>query len=476
MKSLLLTSVCVLSLTACVSSRDYTGAPTISGAADTKIEALGNQRFQDVEIISKWWESLQDQQLNKLIDMSLDNNKDIGVARLNLEEARSIARETGFDRYPTVTANGAYKRSRSSGELGLGESQVTNNFNAGFDANWELDLFGRVSERVKGSQARKDIAEASLRHVYVTISSEVARTYVELRGAQHRLNIATRNTKNQADTYRLTKKLVEGGRGTNLDVARAKTQLELTRSTIPTLDAEVTGTINRLSVLSGQVPDALRSDLVKMMPLPSIPEVVNVGNVSDLLRRRPDIIAAEYALVATVADYNVAVSDQFPVVNIVGVLGFAATTFSSFGASAVAASVGPSVNWSAFDMGRVYARIDQSDARAHAAVATYEKTVLYALEELQTSVSNFSKEEERRGYLQRAARSGREAATLARKRYEAGVDTFIEVLDAEATLLQAEDTLAQSEISTALDLIAIYKALGGGWQGVVDDTSKAVSR
>ena len=468
-KSLLLTSVCVLSLTACVSSRDYTGAPIIMGATDTKIESLGNQRFQDAAIISKWWENLQNEQLNKLIDMSLENNKDIDIARSNLDEARSIARETGFDRYPTVTADGSYQRSRSSGELGAGDSQVTNNFNAGFDASWELDFFGRVSERVKGSQARKDIAKANLRHVYVTIASEVARTYIELRGAQHRLNIATRNTKNQADTYRLTKKLVEGGRGTNLDVARAKTQLELTRSTIPALDAGVIGAINRLSVLTGQVPDAVRADLIEMMPLPTVPEVVNVGNVSDLLRRRPDIIAAEHALVATAADYNVAVSDQFPVVNIVGVLGFAATAFSGFGASAVSASIGPSVSWGAFDMGRVYARIDQSDARAYAAVASYEKTVLYALEELQTSVSNFSKEEERRGYLQRAARSGKEAATLARKRYEAGVDTFIEALDAEATLLQAEDALAQSEINTALDLIAIYKALGGGWAGMVVD-------
>ena len=464
--SLLLTSVCVLSLSACVSSRDYLEAPVVRGAVDTKLESLGNQRFKNAEVISKWWENLQDEQLDKLIDMSLETNRDIEIARFNLDEARSIARETGFDKYPTVTADGSYKRSRSSGEIGAGDSQVTNNFHVGFDTSWELDLFGRVSNSVKASKARKDITEADLRNVFVTISSEVARTYIELRGAQHRLNIANRNTKNQTDTYALTQKLVEGGRGTNLDVARAKTQLELTRSTIPSFEAEVTSAINRLSVLTGSVPDTLRTDLVEMMQLPSIPEVVNVGSVSDLLRRRPDITSAEHALAATVADYNVAVSDQFPVVNIVGVLGFAATTFSSFGATAISASVGPSVNWSAFDMGRVHARIDQNDARAQAAVASYEKTVLYALEELQTSVSNFSKEEERRGYLQLAARSGKEAATLARKRYEAGVDTFIEVLDAEATLLQAEDTLAQSEISTALDLIAIYKALGGGWETI----------
>ena len=464
MKSFLLASTCILALSSCTSFKDYDGAPSIDELEETKPETLGNQRFKPTEPVADWWKTLQDEQLNHLIDQSQENNKDVSVAIANLLEARGIARETGYDRYPTVTASGSASRARTSGELGSGDSQVNNNFDVGFDAGWELDLFGRVSEGIKASEARAQAAQANLRDVYVTISSEVARTYIELRGAQYRLDIAQRNTANQKETFELTEKLTNAGRGTQLDVSRAHTQLELTRSTIPTLEAEVTADIHRLSVLTGQVPDALRSELTGVKPLPSIPETVNIGDVSDLMRRRPDIAVAENNLQATIADYNVSVADQFPKVNIVGVLGFVATSISSFGASAVAGSLGASVNWSAFDMGRVKARINQSDARAQAAVASYEKTVLIALEELQTSVSNFSKEEERRARLQNSARSAMEAAELARIRYRSGVDTFIDVLSAEATLLQAEDTLAQSEISTALDLIAVYKALGGGWE------------
>ena len=464
LKKTLLFSACVLSLSACENFRDFTGGPEVNGARETQLDALGNDRFTSGEPIADWWARLGDDQLNGLVADALDNNKDVAIAVANVFEARAIARETGFDQFPAVTARGSAIRSRTSGELGAGDSTVSNRYEAGFDAAWELDLFGRVSQAVEASDARAAAAQGNLRDVYVTVASEVARSYIELRGAQYRLQIAQRNARNQRETLALTRRLEEGGRSTALDIAQAQTQLELTQSTIPSFEAAVTANINRLSVLTGQVPDALRDELSAEKSLPSLPAVINVDNVSDLLKRRPDIQRAEQNLAAAIADYNVSVADQFPVVNIVGALGFAATSFGSFGASAIAASAGPSVNWSAFDMGRVRARINQNDARAEAAIASYEKTVLEALEELQTAVSDFSKEEERRLRLQNAARSSKQAADLSRTRFEGGVDTFLNVLTTEATLLQAEDTLAQSEINAALDLISVYKALGGGWQ------------
>ena len=464
MKYHLLISVCVLLLSSCASFKDFDDAPSINGLQETKPETLGNRRFKAAETVTNWWKTLQDEQLNRLIDQSQENNKDVSIAIANLLEARGIARETRYDLYPTVRASGSATRSRSSGELGSGASRVNNNFDAGFDASWELNLYGQVSEGIRASETRAQAAQANLRDVYVIIASEVARTYIGLRGAQYRLNIAHRNTANQKETFELTQILTNGGRGTQLDILRAQTQLELTQSTIPTLEAEVTSNIHRLSVLTGQMPDALRSELTDVKPLPNIPETVNIGNVSDLMRRRPDIAVTENNLKAAIADYNVSIADQFPKVDIIGALGFAATSISSFGTSAIAGSIVAIVNWAAFDMGRVKARISQDDARAQAAVASYEKTVLIALEELQTSVSNFSKEEERRGHLQNSARSAKEAAELARIVYKAGMGNFIDVLSAQATLLQAEDTLAQSEINTALDLIAVYKALGGGWE------------
>ncbi len=463
-KLILSSSLCVLALSSCATVKNFDTPPAIKGLEKAKVEIMGNARFQNTQTVPNWWKTLQDEQLNQLIEHALEHNKDVKVAIANLFEARGIAREAGLERYPTVTANGGATRNRTSGELGTGSSQTSNNVNVGFDASWELDLFGRVSESIKASDARAEAAQANLRDVYVTIASEVARTYIELRGAQYRLNIAQRNSINQNKTFELTQTLSSGGRGTQLDVLRAQTQLDLTQSTIPTFRAEITSNINRLSVLTGELPDSLSSPFNKVIPLPSIPNSVNMGNVADLLKRRPDIAIAENNLKAAIADYNVSIADQFPQVNLMGTLGFAATSLSSFGASAVVASTGPNVSWSAFDMGRVKARINQNDARAQAAIARYEKTVLEALEELQTSVSNFSMQEQRRGSLQSATRSAKEASDLALNLYQAGIYTFIDALSAEATLFEAEDTLAQSEITTALELIAVYKALGGGWE------------
>ncbi len=466
-KTLLLISSCVLALGACNTTTHDPRVPDVPvGFEQTDLKAFGNGRFEAAAPVKLWWETLEDEQLNFLVSWSLEHNKDVGIALANLQEARGVYREQGYDRFPTVTAEGAYQRQYLSKETGTPViDRSVNSYSTGLGASWELDLFGRVSAKIEGAGAREQASIADLHGAYVAVAAEVASNYIHLRGAQYRLNIAKRNATNQRETYELTKRLTEGGRGTQLDVSRALTQLELTESTIPALEAAVTAYINRLSVLTGQMPYSLRGVLSEVKPLPSIPVVVNLGNVSDILCRRPDIVAARYNFEAASADYNVASSYQFPVVNIIGSLGFAATNLSNFGASALAASVGPSVSWAAFDMGRVRARIAQSDARAQRALVIYEKTVLEALGELQTAISDFSKEEERRSYLQRAALSSKESSVLARQRYEAGVDTFLDVLNAEATLLRAEDQLAQSEINAALDLIMVYKALGGGWQG-----------
>lgn len=462
---LIMISICVTGLTACETMREYTPPMALLGAEKTDLTALGNARFEAAEPVIAWWETLEDPVLNDLIDHALDRNKDVAISLTRVLEARAVTSQTGFDRYPTVTSNASYQRNRLSEETGTPVlDRSSNQYQAGFDALWELDLFGRVSSRIRGDEARVDIAQDELHDAYVTIAAEVTRSYIQLRGAQYRLDIAQRNADNQKETYVITRRLTEGGRGTQLDVSRALTQLDLTQSTIPAFEAEVAAAIHRLSVLTGQVPDAQRENLSQWQAMPSIPVVVNLGNVSELVRRRPDISAAESSMVATTADYNVTVANQFPVVNIVGSLGFVATSLSDFGSSALASSIGPSVNWAAFDMGRVRAQIDQNDARAQRAVLSYEKTVLEALEEVQTAVSDFSREEQRRALLQDAARSSKEAAGLARQRYEAGIDTFIDVLEAEGTQLETEDRLAQSEINAALDLISIYKALGGGWQ------------
>ncbi|WP_297811071.1 efflux transporter outer membrane subunit [uncultured Methylophaga sp.] len=469
MKLRLITALIGVSLVAsgCASFRDYEAPEAPESLQQLDLEQADNARIEaNTAPVIEWWDEFSDPRLSSLVEQALEANPDVRIAYANLQEARALSREVGYDRQPSVNAGANASRNLNSQESVSGNNlpRTNNSFQAGFDAGWELDLFNRISSRIETQAALTDAARADLQQIYVTIAAEVARAYVELRGAQHRLDIAERNQQNQAETYELTQVLLDGGRATALDVSRAETQLTLTKSTIPPLQAAVTAAINRLSVLTGQVPDALRAELSAKQALPELPVTVAVGDAGSLLKRRPDIRSAERTLAASVSSYNVAVSDLFPTVRLLGSLGFVATNLSSFGTSALAGSVGPSLEWQVFNRDAVRARIDQADARSQAQLAFYDKTVLAALEETHTAVSDFAREEERRATLQQAAKSALHSAELARQRFDEGYDDFLDVLDAERTLLETEDTLANSEISAVLNLIAIYKALGGGWQ------------
>lgn len=466
-KHFLFLTVAAIALSACSTLRDYTAPETPTGVSQTDLTRENLKRYKSAQTpVAAWWTEFKDPQLTALIHASLKTNLDVRIALANLAEARAMSKSATYDRFPTVTADSSYTRTLNSRETPSGRSldRHQNNYDAGINASWELDLFGRVSQRIAAQEAFKEESQADLENIYVSVTADVARTYLSLRGAQYRLNIAERNAKNQQETYDLTQRLANGGRATELDVLRARTQLDMTRSTIPPLKTEITANIHRLSVLTGQIPETLEADLQTLSPLPSLPVTVAVGNAETLLKRRPDIRAAERNLAAHIAQYNVATTNLFPTVQLLGSLGFLATNVTTFGTNALAGSIGPSLSWRAFDLGRVHAEIDQADARSQAALAAYEKTVLEALEETQTALSTFSHEEQRRATLQQAAASAKRSARLARQRFDQGVDGFIDVLDAERTLLDAEDTLALSETSSALDLIAIYKALGGGWQ------------
>jgi multidrug efflux system outer membrane protein len=469
MKTVIAISLISLTMTGCASFRDYIQPETPEPVKATSLTNDEMYRFASQQKpVAAWWHEFDDKQLVGLVEQSLKTNLDVRIAYANLLEARSISRALDSDRYPTVNATGGYSRNLSSRERSPNQpiEREFNNFQAGFDASWELDVFGRVSARIDAQQALEQAVDANLQQIYVTISAEVARSYFELRGAQYRLDIAERNAKNQAETFQLTENMFEAGSSSALDISRAETQLRITRSTIPPLKAQITASINALSVLTGQVPDALRSQLSVSKPLPSLPITVAVGNAEDLLKRRPDIRYAERQLAATVSQYNLSVADLFPSVNIIGSLGFISTNLSTFGTSALAGAIGPSISWQIFDRDRLYALIDQADARSQSALAQYEKTVLGALQETQTSISNFSFEEQRRVELQQAAASAQKSVNMAKERFDSGYDNFLDVLDAERTLLGAEDSLANSEITSGLNLIAIYKALGGGWQVV----------
>jgi multidrug efflux system outer membrane protein len=367
---------------------------------------------------------------------------------------------------PTVTANGNYTRTRLGENVFVqGSNPTYSNYNASFDAFWEADLFGRVSNRIKGAYANNQLALADLQGMYVLIFAEVANNYMELRGSQYLLDIAHRNLKGQQETYDLTVKLSEAGTSNSLDVSRALAQLESTRATIPPLQARVEALKNSLSVLIGEVPGNLDATMVAKQPLPSLPSSVALGDVNELLRRRPDVRRAEAALQIQIAKYNLSVAELYPKIQFGGSIGFSAVDFSNFGSKeSFTWSVMPNISWAAFNLGRVKQQIKRNDALTLAALNQYEKTVLQGLEEISTALSNYANELQRRETLRTTSEASAEAAKFAKQRFNAGLDSFIDFLSADNALLRSENLLAGSEISSATSLIAIYKALGGGWE------------
>ncbi|HKK15538.1 MAG TPA: TolC family protein, partial [Gammaproteobacteria bacterium] len=280
------------------------------------------------------------------------------------------------------------------------------------------------------------------------------------------------NAENQRGTYDMTQSISEGGMGTRLDIVRSQAQLESTLARIPQLETEVSRTIHRISVLTGQQPAELRAMLSDPKALPAIPEVIAIGNPSDLLQQRPDIKRAERQLAAATARIGVATADLFPRVSLTGSVGYLADALSGLGESNFrTSSFGPFLTWPAFDLGRVRARIRATDASAEGALAAYEQTVLTALEETENALARFANARQRQGHLQIAAEASASAVELARVRYSNGVDSFLNVLDAERQLLELQDQLAQSETESGLALIALYKSLGGGWDNAVADNS-----
>jgi outer membrane protein, multidrug efflux system len=322
-----------------------------------------------------------------------------------------------------------------------------------------------VRRSVEASDAVVESTVAARQDVMVSLISEVARNYFELRGAQNELAVARANVENQRDTLELIETKLRAGRGTELDAARARSQLNSTLSIIPPLEASVKAYIFRLSVLSGQQPGALEAELKAPLPLPGLPKSLSIGRPEDLLRRRPDIREAERALASATARIGIQTADLFPRVTFNGTIGFEATELAKLTKSGGDTySFGPRITWAALDLGRVRARIAAAKAQAEAEIANYERTVLGALEETETALVYYGQEQARRDYLRLSNTAATDAVNLAKQRFEGGVVDYLTVLDAQRTQLTVQDQLAQSETRTATALVSVYKALGGGWE------------
>lgn len=462
-KASLLPLLSLLALGACAVGPDYE-TPAVPVPLEFGNNSAPFAANAPAASLATFWNQFDDPLLDRLVGEALTANHDLRIALARVTEARALRGETRLALAPTVTAGGGYTEQLAAVDQTIG-SRSKEHYDASFDAFWELDLFGRVRRAVEASTAELDSSIANLHDVQVIVAAEVTRGYFELRGQQQQLDVARRNVANQSDTLRVTSDRLTAGRGTELDTTRAQALLSASRATIAPLEAAVLRSIHRLGVLTGREPNALRSLLDPVQDLPAVPNLVAVGNPADLLRRRPDIRVAERDLAASSARIGIAVADLFPRVTFIGSVGYAASESGALGDSGTGTRlVAPGISWAAFDLGSVRARIAGSRARSVAALARYEQAVLQALEETENSLASHARAREQFVHLATSAAASTRAAELARLRYENGAADFLQVLDAERTLLEAEDRLARSRTETATSLVAVYKALGGGWE------------
>jgi len=475
---------------------------------DTTVSSQKNMAVSRPVELVQWWKIFNDPTLTTLVEGALDANLDLKLAEARVRQARAARTVAFTGLLPTGEALGSYRRtyqgkssSAASGNntgasgsdsitSGNNSDALDNNpggsdegataqvtgtipvksrefdlFRVGLDAIWEVDIFGGVRRGLEAAGADFQATIEDLRDVMVTLVAEVGTTYISLRGYQQQIAIARRNLEAQQHTTEITRKRFQAGFISGLDVANAQVQVAATQAQIPVLESAAHQAIYSLSVLLGREPAALEQELSQESPLPSVPQEVPVGLPSELLRRRPDIRRAEAQLHASTARIGVAIADLFPKFSLTGSFALKSDDWDTLGNWGNRVwTWGPDIKWPIFDAGRIYGNIKIQNALQEQALATYEKTVLTALKDVETALVAFNKEQQHCSALIEAVAGSRRAVDLAMRLYIAGRTDFLNVLVAQRSLYTYEDELAQSNSSLATNLIALYKALGGGWE------------
>ena len=416
--------------------------------------------------LARWWQTLADTNLDVLIERAVRTNYDLIAATARVRAARALRGAAISDLFPTVGANASYTEARRSQNALLFPSLLdTDTYQAGFDASWELDVFGGKRRSLQAATADLQSFEEDRRAVLVSVMAEVARNYVELRGTQQRLVITREMLKAQGETVDLTRLLFEKGLSSELDVTEARALRAATESQVPVLETAAKVSGHRLSVLLGQAPGALEAEFAPQAPIPGTPPEVPAGLPSELLRRRPDIRRGERQLAAATARIGVATAELFPKFFLTGSAGYQSLEAGTLISPASKFwSAGPSVRWRLLEYPRLRSQIRAQTALQEQALAQFNQTVLLALEEVENALVAYANEKARYLSLAESLAQSRHSLELATQLYEKGVGDFLTVLVAEGTRYQAEDAAVQSRRAATQDLIALYKALGGGWE------------
>ena len=462
-------------LTACSVGPDYRRPETATPAAWQEAQQSGIDT--QAGELTEWWKEFRDPILDSLVERAVKNNLDLRIAEARVREERAALAATAAGLWPTLDVSGSYSRNRASqNAVGsptqgavvapTGGRQLEQNFyRTGFDSSWEIDVFGGTRRQIEGAEAIFHASIEERRGVLVTLLGEVARNYIDLRGLQRRLEVAQENLRAQQDTLGLTRVRFDAGLASDFEVAQSEGQVNTTAAQIPALQSALKQAAYRLDVLLGSQPGTTWDELAKTAPIPSLPPQAHVGLPADLLRRRPDIRSAERQLAAATAQVGAATADLYPRFSLLGSIGLQSVSASDWiTAQSRFWSIGPTISWPVFDAGRIRATIEIRNAQQEQALRQYEKSVLTAFEDVENALVNYGNEQIRYRSLLEAAAANQRAVQMANDLYIQGLVPFLNVLDAQRTLYATESDLAQSEANMAANLVALYKALGGGWE------------
>lgn len=426
--------------------------------------------------LSKWWQRLRDPELNALVDEAVTGNLDVATAKAKVREARASYRQSTTTLFPSIDGSGSATRSKSAATTSGGTASDTySQYQAGFDASWELDLFGANRRNVEAARYGLDASAEELRSTLLTLVGDVASYYTQARGYQARIQLAKGASSSQRQTAELTRAMARAGTATAADVAKAMGQTSSTEADIPTLEAGYAETVHRLSVLTGRPPAALAERLKRSARIPAPRLPIPTGFPADILLNRPDVRLAERHYAQYTAKIGQAEAARYPSVSLTGDIDTSALKLGDLGKnSSISWSFGPTLSVSVFNAGQLKAAVEVAEAQRDQYFIAYRSSVLTALEDVENAIVSLRQQRIRVSRLAASAKSYGDAARLAQTLYKSGQTSLLDVLDAQRSLYSAEDDLVQSRISIATDYIALNKALGGGWDGVVDTTTPEI--
>ena len=474
-----------LVLAGCVVGPDYV-KPADRAAPDTTLREASVVGVAPTPLPDKWWRLFDDPNVDRLVEKALANNTDLRVAAANLQRARAALSEARAGRLPTGDASASYTKTRIAagqsatgvgGQSGGASAVTFDYFSLGYDASYEVDLFGGVTRSIQAARADLQTAQAQVDAARVAVAAETARAYASACSYAAQADVARETITLQGGTLDLTQRLFDAGRGTRRDVDQAQVLIEQARAQLPLFDAERRASLYALAVLTGDPPAKMDAAAAACVHAPVTTQPLPVGDGQALLARRPDVRVAERTLAGDVARVGVATADLYPSIKLLGSVSLGASRIGDIGKpSSFGFSLGPLISWNFPFNGAARARVRQAEATATGSLAKFDAAVLLALQETEQALARLGGAIEREEALKRAVTASNDAARLSRIRYDAGADSFLQLLDAERDRASNRAALAQAAAARADAQVSVFKALGGGWQDAPAVIEKPATR